>query len=232
VQHKEIIVLHQYFQQKNLNPLTGSLERPVKELMDLNIRALQSISYFTPTELLNMRKPEEMMEKNLEVFLENSHQALTYMHNVLGLVERNLLKSVDTTLKGAKDLSHAIKTTATAVNTHSKSTAKKATKTFKTVAAKAAPRTTAKTTTSKTKAGATQLTASSTKNRTIKKQPLKHAGTTTNKGSLNTTTNKTTGINSGAKSVSANMPQHFSSGSSQMKPLIKDADAHANKTKN
>jgi len=58
---------NQYFQNKNLNPLLNSLEKPVKELMELNVKMFQGLSYLTPAELLKAKKPEEFMEKNVEI---------------------------------------------------------------------------------------------------------------------------------------------------------------------
>jgi hypothetical protein len=168
MQHKETAVLHNYFQPKNMNPFSESLEKPVKELMDLNVKALQNLTYLTPTELFKMRRPEEVLEKNMQMFIDNSNAALDYMHNMFNIMERHWLKNADGMLKNTEE--HA-KQAMHAVSTQTKeSTKKSASKTAKSVA------THAKTNTIKSK-------SATGKSATAKKHPLKHTATTTNKDS-------------------------------------------------
>jgi hypothetical protein len=209
MQHKESAVIHQYFQQKSINPFSDSLEKPVKELMDLNIKALQSFSYLTPSELLTMRRPEEMMEKNLEVFIENSHHALNYMHNMFDLMEKHLLQNFDNTIKNTRDLSQAMKTTASATAPSRESTRSSAAK---------STRTTGATAKAKTKKPVASQSATSSK-----KQPVKHTSASTNKPSMN----------SAAKSHNAtpevkhpSTPHSTSSASSHPKPTTHEVDSH------
>lgn len=76
-----------YFSQKLSNPL----EQPLKELMELNMRALQSFSYISPIDLFNVSKPEELLEKNMELLIQNGHRSLDYMQNMFSIMERNWL---------------------------------------------------------------------------------------------------------------------------------------------
>ena len=85
-QHKEIIVLHQYFQQKDVHPFFNYMERPVKEIMELNARTMQRFAYLMPAEMLMVKKPEQMMEKNIELLMESSQTALNYMQNIFGIM--------------------------------------------------------------------------------------------------------------------------------------------------
>lgn len=105
VQQKENAMLkNQYFQAKDLNPLMGSLEKPFKDLMELNVKTLQGMSYLTPLELMNVKKPEEILEKNVDVIIENGHKTLDYMHNMFNLLEQNWLHLSDNLGKTGKDM--------------------------------------------------------------------------------------------------------------------------------
>lgn len=212
MQHKENAVLHQYFQQKGTNPFSDSLEKPVKELMDLNIKTLQGFSYLTPSELLTMRRPEEMMEKNLEVFIENSHNALTYMQNMFNLMEKHLLQNFDNTIKNTRDLSQAMKSTGSATMASRESIKSNSAKSTRTAAAKG------KTSTIK-KSVATKSAPSSTK-----KQPVKHASSSTSKPSMNSAAKS----HSAAPEAKHTSTAHSSSAaaSSHAKPTTHVGDSH------
>lgn len=95
---------NQYFQAKDLNPLMGSLEKPFKDLMELNVKTLQGMSYLTPLELMNVKKPEEILEKNVDVIIENGHKTLDYMHNMFNLLEKNWLHLSNNLGKTGKDM--------------------------------------------------------------------------------------------------------------------------------
>jgi hypothetical protein len=202
MQHKENAVLHNYFQQKNMNPLSESIEKPVKELMDLNVKALQSLTYLTPTELLKMRRPEEVIEKNMQIFIDNSNTALDYLHNMFNIMERHWLKNANGMLKNTEEQAKQAMHT---VSTQTKGGAKKsASKAAKSVA------THAKTSTIKSK-------SSTGKSSTANKQPLKHTATTTHKDSK--TVAKPHTVTSEVKHVSSGAP-HVTS-ASHIKPIDK-----------
>jgi transcription-repair coupling factor (superfamily II helicase) len=71
------------------------MENPVKDLMELNAKTLQRFTYLVPAELLLSKKPEDMVEKNIKLFWENSHTALEYMQKMFGIVEKHLLQNAD-----------------------------------------------------------------------------------------------------------------------------------------
>lgn len=85
-------MFQQFFQQQT-NRLSDSFEKPVKELMDLNAKTLQSLAYMTPKELLTMRKPEDIMERNMQMMIANGQIALAYVHNMFGIMEKHWLTS-------------------------------------------------------------------------------------------------------------------------------------------
>lgn len=67
---------------------TRTLEKPFHELMDLNAQLMQNFSFTSPTELLNSH-PEDLLEKNLLILIQNSHKTLDYMQNILQIMEDN-----------------------------------------------------------------------------------------------------------------------------------------------
>lgn len=85
----------QFFQQKNLNTMVRSIERPMQDLLDLNLKTLQNMSYVTPVEFLNVLKPEQILEKNMNVLIQNSQKAMNYMLNVFQIMEHHWINIFD-----------------------------------------------------------------------------------------------------------------------------------------
>lgn len=85
----------QFFQPKDLNNLLRSVEKPIQDLLDLNLKTLKSVSYVTPIELFNVLKPEEILEKNMNVFIQNSQRAMSYMFNVFQIMEHHWINIYD-----------------------------------------------------------------------------------------------------------------------------------------
>lgn len=79
------------FQNINLNPLV----KPVNELVALNIKTIQSFSYITPAELLNVRNPEDIVQKNMNVLIKNSNTVIEYVQDVFHLWEKSLFHNMD-----------------------------------------------------------------------------------------------------------------------------------------
>ncbi|RUR06982.1 hypothetical protein [Legionella sp. km772] len=228
-------MLNQYFQQKNMNPFAHSLETPVKELMDLNMRAMQSFSYLMPNEFLSMRRPEEMMEKNLEVLIENSHTAIAYMQNIFNIMEKHWLKNFETSIKDTKDFGSLTKlgahTTKTASsdsikNAGKSSVAKTATSKTKSHSSKAksvsAPSTAAKSISAKAKTASPQKSTAS-KSSSVSKKPV--AKPTNSAASKPSSASMTHGAASEAKH-GGTMLHHSSASSSQAKPTMNESDSH------
>ena len=125
---------NQYFSSKIVNPI----EKPVQELIELNVKTLQSFSYLNPTELFKVRKPEEFMEKNMDIFIQNGHKALDYMQNIFMIMEKNWVTISD---RATHDTKQAISQVQTAAQRNMKEamdvgqrTAKKVTTNMKDIA--------------------------------------------------------------------------------------------------
>ena len=85
---------------------TRQLQKPLLSMTDLNMKTLKNFSYLKPEELSTLKKPEDLMEKHITVFIENSHTILNYMQKYFEIVNNSLveLKNSDA-MKKAKDWS-------------------------------------------------------------------------------------------------------------------------------
>lgn len=95
----------QYFEAKNVN----LFEKPLKEIVELNVKTFQKFSYVTPTELFKAGKPEEFLHKNIEMIIENSHKTLDYMQNMFSIVEKHLLKTSDEIIDQTQNIARETK---------------------------------------------------------------------------------------------------------------------------
>ena len=74
-----------------MKSVVQSLQMPLQELTELNLRTLQSFSYIKPQEWAQIHKPEEFFEKQMNVFIENGHKTLDYLQEASALLEKNWL---------------------------------------------------------------------------------------------------------------------------------------------
>ncbi|KTD07769.1 hypothetical protein [Legionella jamestowniensis] len=75
----------------NWTNMMSRMQRPLQAMMELNTRTLQNISYLKPEDFSKIRKPEELLEKQMNVFVENAHKALDYMQKSFSIFEESLL---------------------------------------------------------------------------------------------------------------------------------------------
>ena len=83
--------------------LTKKVQEPLLALTELNIKTLQSMTYLKPEELTKIRKPEEMMDKQINLMVENSHKALDYLQKSFQIWEKAMFSYVDEAKK-AQDI--------------------------------------------------------------------------------------------------------------------------------
>jgi hypothetical protein len=89
----------QYFKNLGTNPLV----KPLNELMELNIKTIQRLTAsITPVEFLNARKPEELLHKNMNAFINNTQTVLDYVQDVFQIFEHNLLDSTHQVVEQTK----------------------------------------------------------------------------------------------------------------------------------
>lgn len=65
--------------------------KPLKELMDLNIRTVQNFKFMNPIELFQGRSADKILERNMDVLVHNGHNALNYVQHVFLIMEQNLV---------------------------------------------------------------------------------------------------------------------------------------------
>lgn len=70
------------------------MQEPLQAIAELNVRTLQSLNYLKPDELAGTKKPEEFIEKQIHVAIENGHKALDYMQKSFHIVEKTMLSLV------------------------------------------------------------------------------------------------------------------------------------------
>lgn len=71
------------------------VQEPFQAIAELNVKTLQGLSYIKPEEVTEVKKPEELLEKQVNLALENSHKALDYMQKSFQIIEKAMLGIVD-----------------------------------------------------------------------------------------------------------------------------------------
>lgn len=89
------------------------MQFPLQKLMELNMKTIQGFSYLKPGEVFAMKKPEELLERNMNMFIQNGHMALNYMRDVFNILEDHWLNVSHRTQEMATE---AVKQTMPAVN--------------------------------------------------------------------------------------------------------------------
>jgi uncharacterized protein YbjQ (UPF0145 family) len=112
----------QFFQYTGLHPMV----KPMQDLMELNVKTIQRFSYITPVELLNMRRPEDILQKNMNMMIKNTQTAMDYMQDVFHLLEKNLLSSTQSIMDHQKDSMQSMQKAAQTTSSNAVKTAKKA----------------------------------------------------------------------------------------------------------
>lgn len=70
-------------------------QEPLQSIAELNVKTLQSLNYIKPEEWSNIKKPEELVKKQVKVIVENSHIALDHIQKSFQIMEKALLAAVD-----------------------------------------------------------------------------------------------------------------------------------------
>ncbi len=78
------------------------LQQPLNKIIELNVRTMQKLTYI-PTDI-NPQKPEQFLEKNVEVMIQNGHKALDYMRDMFFIMEHYVFNT--DALKQVHDVMH------------------------------------------------------------------------------------------------------------------------------
>lgn len=66
-------------------------QEPFQAIAELNVKTLQGLSYLKPEELSQLKKPEELLEKQISMAVENGRKALAYMQESFQIFEKAML---------------------------------------------------------------------------------------------------------------------------------------------
>ncbi|KTD19243.1 hypothetical protein [Legionella jordanis] len=69
----------------------NQLQKPLQELVELNVKTFQNLSYIKPEDLSQLKNPEDLLEKNVNIFIQNSHRSLDYLQQAFHIFEKHLL---------------------------------------------------------------------------------------------------------------------------------------------
>ncbi|MDI9819204.1 MULTISPECIES: phasin family protein [unclassified Legionella] len=81
-----------YFE--NWSEMAKKVQEPLQAIAKLNVETLQGLNYIKPEELANVKKPEELLEKQIGLAIENGHKALDYLQKSFQIMEKAMLSLV------------------------------------------------------------------------------------------------------------------------------------------
>ncbi|MCC5791758.1 MAG: phasin family protein [Legionellaceae bacterium] len=84
--------------------IAKNAQQPFQEIAELNVKTIQSLSFVKPEEMVNLKKPEEFAEKNLNVMIENSHKLLDYMQKAFKIFEKTMASALKEAQKKADEV--------------------------------------------------------------------------------------------------------------------------------
>ncbi len=84
------------------NDMAKKLQEPFQAIAELNIKTLQGLTFLKPDELAQFKKPEELLEKQINLAVENGHKALDYMQKSFQIIEKAMMGVVQETKKTAE----------------------------------------------------------------------------------------------------------------------------------
>lgn len=83
--------------------MAKKVQEPFQAIAELNVKTLQGLSYLKPDELAQVKKPEEILEKQINLAVENGHKALDYMQKSFSILEKAMVGLVQEAKKTAKE---------------------------------------------------------------------------------------------------------------------------------
>lgn len=68
--------------------IAKKLQEPFQAIAELNVKTLQGLAAMKPDELATIKKPEELLEKQIKMAVDNGHKALDYMQKSFEIIEK------------------------------------------------------------------------------------------------------------------------------------------------
>ena len=82
--------------------MAKKMQEPFQAIAELNVKTLQGMNYMKPDDLAHLKKPEELLEKQINLAVENGHKALDYMQKSFQIVEKAMKSLVHESKKAAE----------------------------------------------------------------------------------------------------------------------------------
>jgi hypothetical protein len=80
------------------------MQEPIQAIAELNMKTLQNMNYLKPDELLHAKKPEELLEKQIKLAVDNGHRAIDYMQKSFQIIEKAMVGFVQEAKKAASEV--------------------------------------------------------------------------------------------------------------------------------
>jgi hypothetical protein len=87
--------------------MAKKVQEPFQAITELNVKTLQGLTYLKPEELASLKKPEELLEKQINLAVENGHKALDYMQKSFQIFEKAMLSLVQEVKSKAEEKNKA-----------------------------------------------------------------------------------------------------------------------------
>lgn len=94
----------QYHNYDKWSDVTKRMQQPFQAMTELNIRTLQNLNYLKPEDLTQIKKPEELFEKQMDVFVQNGHKTLDYMQQSFQIFEKAMVEFIQDSKKAAANM--------------------------------------------------------------------------------------------------------------------------------
>ncbi|RAP37811.1 hypothetical protein B1207_02130 [Legionella quinlivanii] len=84
------MIMENYINQ--LNQFARQIQKPMEEMMQLNIKTLQSFQAFKPENLQKIERPEMIWERQIFALIDSGHKWLDYVEKSYEISERAMLQ--------------------------------------------------------------------------------------------------------------------------------------------
>lgn len=81
----------QYQNYEKWSDLAKKAQEPFQAIAELNIKTIQGLHYLKPEELAQIKNPEELIEKQVNLVIENGHKTLDYMQKSFNILENAMV---------------------------------------------------------------------------------------------------------------------------------------------
>lgn len=73
---------------EKVSNLFKNAQEPLNAIAELNVKTLQSYEYLKPEDFSKIKKPDELLEKQIELAISNGHKALDYLQKSFHIFEK------------------------------------------------------------------------------------------------------------------------------------------------